>query len=79
MTAHLNTNWASGAFAARTLAVPCQPTLWEELVFKAGLENRPDLWVYDAKLVKFAKQNRNKRYIPESFLSQLGLEVLLSD
>jgi hypothetical protein len=80
MTAPLNTNWASGAYAQRHVHIgPPQPTLFEELVCKVGLEKRPDLWQYNAKLTKFAKLNRNKRYIPESFLDELGLDVVLGD
>lgn len=51
------------------------PTLFEELVHEVGLEKRPDLWRYNQKLRRFAKQNRRSRYIPESFLDQLGIDA----
>ena len=80
MTAHLNSNWASGAYRQRIVPIrPAVATEFEELVHQVGLEKRPDLWSCSPKLVKFAKLNRNKRYIPESFLDELGLDVILND
>jgi hypothetical protein len=49
-------------------------TLFEDLVYALGLEKRPDLWRHNKKLRAFAKQNWRTRYIPESFLGQIGLD-----
>lgn len=62
------------AFVTRELPVPNLPTLFDQLVAECGLENRPDLWPYNDVLRKFAKRNRHKRYIPESYLEALGID-----
>jgi hypothetical protein len=67
--------WSSGAYCPRVLPVPQTETQFDSLVYKLGLENRPDLWQYSDKLKKFAKAHRNKRYVPEFLLDQWGLEV----
>lgn len=68
-------SWSSGAFVTRQLEVPDVPTLFEQLVQSCGLEKRPDLWPHNDKLRAFAKRNRHTRYIPESYLEALGLDV----
>lgn len=72
--AHKN-SWATGAYYTRVMHVPDSPTRFEQLVEKRGLQNRPDLWVYDTRLRAFARRERSKHYVPESFLVQLGLDV----
>jgi hypothetical protein len=68
-------SWATGAYYTRVLRVGNGPTQFEQLVAKRGLENRPDLWVYDTRLRAFARAQRSKRYVPESFLVALGLST----
>ena len=68
-------SWATGAYYTRVMHVPSGPTEFEQLVEKRGLQNRPDLWAYDSQLRTFARRNRCKRYVPESYLSELGLDV----
>ena len=67
--------WATGAYYTRVMHVGNGPTEFEQLVAKRGLENRPDLWVHDSRLRAFARAQRSKRYVPESFLVALGLDV----
>ena len=66
-------SWATGAYWTRNLVPPSRPTAFEELVYKCGLENRPDLWRDNTKLRSFAKRNAKTRYVPESFLAELGI------
>ncbi len=69
-------SWSSGAFYTRILPpVANVPTAFEQLVEKCGLESRPDLWPYNTQLRAFAKRNRHIRYVPESYLEALGLDV----
>jgi hypothetical protein len=72
--AHKN-NWATGAYYKRVMSVPDGPTEFEQLVQRRGLEHAEHLWRYDAQLRRFAKVNRSKRYVPESFLVELGLST----
>lgn len=73
-TPHKN-SWATGAFHTRALSVPDWPTAFDQLVYKLGLEHRPDLWQYNSRLRSFAHRNRMTRYVPEQFLRELGIEV----
>jgi len=60
-TAHspMNANWASGAFAERDIpAPPAALPQFDRLVYKLGLENRPDLWRDSQVLKSFAKANK---------------------
>jgi hypothetical protein len=66
-------SWATGAFCTRSLHIPNQPTQFDALVYKLGLEKRPDLWRDSTKLVAFARKNAKHRYVPESFLCELGI------
>jgi hypothetical protein len=61
--------------AWRARPVPARPTRFEELVAEQGLENRPELWPYNRALSGFAKRNRTKHYVPESYLAALGLST----
>jgi hypothetical protein len=67
--------WSSGAFVTRVLQVPDVPTQFDQLVAECGLQSRPDLWPHNDKLRRFAKRNRHIRYVPESYLETLGLDV----
>lgn len=71
-TPHKN-NWATGAFQTRTLVAPDRPTAFDALVYKRGLEKRPDLWKEDRFLRAFAKSHRMTKYVPEWFLAELGI------
>ena len=62
--------WSSGV---ETRPAPNVPTEFECLVHRLGLEKRPDLWSDSRPLCEFAKRNKSKRYVPESFLAELGL------
>lgn len=66
-------SWATGAYYTRVMHVPDGPTRFDQLVAKRGLENRPDLWACDTRLCAFARRERSKHYVPESFLVELGL------
>jgi hypothetical protein len=69
-------NWATGAFVQRNLHVSAiDQTQFDELVSKNGLEKRPDLWPHNDKLKRFARANKNRRYIPEWLLETWGMVV----
>ena len=72
---HYSPSWSSGAFITRAVPVPDLPTQFDELVAACGLTARPDLWQYNEKLRRFARRNRHKKYVPESFLDQLGMDA----
>lgn len=59
---------------------PCQPildrgTLFDELVEKAGLTGKPELWEFSRRLKAFAQKNRGSRYVPEWLLKVWGMDV----
>ena len=68
----MSTPWSSGAFVVRDVPVPDGPTEFEQLVFRLGLEHRPDLWQFNGKIRQFVRTHRHRRYVPESLLRELG-------
>ena len=67
-------SWSSGAFHTRVLIIPDQPSAFEKLVLSVGLEKRPDLWRHNDKLRAYARRYYKVRYVPESFLEEVGLD-----
>ena len=65
-------SWASGL---GTQPAPDVPTQFEQLVAACGLTGHPELWTDSTRLRAFAKRNRHIRYVPESYLEALGLDV----
>ena len=72
-------NWASGAYAQRSLASPDGGTQFERLVVRLGLEGMPEMWSSSKPLRLFAEGHRTRRYIPEELLAQWGLDVCWDD
>ena len=71
------TRWASGAFLFAELPVrPAMPTEFELLIEKRELAGAPHLWQYDGEIQKWVRENKNKKFIPESLLRELGEDVL---
>ena len=70
--AHKN-SWATGAYYTRVMHVPDGPTRFEQLVKKRGLQNRPDLWVYDTRLRAFARRERFEALHTRIFLGRAGV------
>lgn len=66
--------WSSGAFGTREVPVPDVPTAFETLIESVGLQTKPELWPYNAKVRAFAQRNRKTRYVPEELLELLGLD-----
>jgi hypothetical protein len=50
-----------------------KPTEFEDLVIELGLSESE--YDHSPKLVKWVRANRNRRYVPEWLLTELGIEV----
>jgi hypothetical protein len=53
---------------------PAQPTQFELIVARLGLEAQPELWLDSRALYEWAKVHHNHRYIPEHLLGAWGLK-----
>jgi hypothetical protein len=64
-----NPNWTTGQFSP----IPQLPTAWELQVQKLGLNEQT--CATSETLQRWCELNRNRCYIPEWLLKQLGLSV----
>jgi hypothetical protein len=65
-----NSNWASGR---PTKHLPPRPTGFDEEVRRLGLDEQT--YAASRELKKWCELNKNRCYIPESLLKQLGMSV----
>jgi len=55
------------------LAMPDGPTKFERTVARLGLADTPEAWAQSKSLRDFVKANKNKCYIPEWLIDEMGL------
>jgi hypothetical protein len=63
--------WVQGN--ADNIGVPDQPTKFELRLNVLGLAGSPDKWASSQKLRRWVKGHKNKCYVPEELIRDMGL------
>ena len=72
----MSTHSASRLWSSHTanwLKSPDGPSAFEIKVKRMGLADSPEQWTGSAKLRTWVKANKNRRYVPEWLLQEMGL------
>jgi len=67
--------WSSGK--PWLLASTAEPTQFEQFIAELG-DSPPEMWHQDVRVQRWVREHKNRRYVPEFLLKQLG-ETVLSD